>query len=97
MVKERRHGADRYIFPVTKIMIKPKNKPSQRSDVVRLTFLEWPYRWYHGRTAPQQYFIKTAILSAILVFIPYNMAYWVSYQYAKPDILAKIDYQISPD
>ena len=34
------------IFPVTKIVIRPKVMPSRDNDVIRLKFIERPFRWY---------------------------------------------------
>ena len=60
-------------FPVTRIVVKPKTMPSQRPDVIRLKFLERPYRWYRGLTYHWQALIKTAIISFTIVWPPYWM------------------------
>ena len=74
------------IFPVTRIVVKPKTMPSRDSDVIRLRFLERPFRWYRGLTFHWQAFIKTVILSFFLVYPPY----WVCWRLQKNKSFAEI-------
>jgi len=81
----------RNIFPVTKVVL--KNKPQERTgpDIVRLRILDRPYRWYNGLTYHWKAFIKTALISAFLIIVPYNFAYMVSLTYSKAEVLSKSD------
>ncbi len=44
-----------------------------------------------------QSFFKTVFLSAILIIIPYNFVYYISYSRSKEDILSKTDPMFTSD
>ena len=63
------------IFPVTKIVIRPKVMPSGRNDVIRLKFLERPHRWYRQLSYHWQAFMKTVFISFMISYPPYCLVY----------------------
>jgi hypothetical protein len=46
-------------------------------------------RWYKGLTYHWQAFIKTVIISFMLVWPPYNMVYFIFYTHTKANTMAK--------
>jgi hypothetical protein len=54
-------------------------------------------RWFKSLTFHWQAFIKTAMLSAFLVVVPYNFAYMIKYYHAKAEILARQDPTFTTD
>ena len=74
-----------------------KPQPQGGKDVVRLKFLERPWRWYLGISQHWQAFIKTVILSAALTYFPYNLVYYIMWSRSKVDILSKQDPEYTSD
>ena len=79
------------MFPVTKIVIRPKVVPSKESDVIRLRFLERPMRWYRQLSFHWQAFIKTVILSFFLVYPPYCYVYRLQLNWSQAEIMGRMD------
>jgi hypothetical protein len=48
-------------------------------------------RFYKNLSYHWQAFIKTVILSAILIWVPYKFVYMISYSHSKAEIMAKQD------
>ena len=65
--------------------------------MIRLRFLERPYRWYHALSFHWQAFIKTVILSFILVVPSYNFVYMVARCNARAEIMGKMDPYFTSD
>ena len=50
-----------------------------------------------GLSYPWQAFMKTVVLSALLIFVPYHFVYYLSYSRSKEEILSKTDPQFTSD
>ena len=85
------------MFPTTKVTVRLKPQPTGTKDVIRLRLLERPWRWYLGVSYPWQAFMKTVVLSAILIFVPYHFVYYLAYSRAKEEILSKTDPKFTSD
>lgn len=85
------------MFPTTKVTVRLKPQPTGTNDVIRLRFLERPWRWYLGVSYPWQAFMKTVVFSAILIFAPYNLVYYLAYSRSKEEILSKTDPNFTSD
>ena len=81
----------RKMFPVTKISVRMRPQPQRDPDVIRFKFLERPWRYYLGISYHWQAFMKTVLLSAALIYFPYNFVYYLTWTRAKTEILAKQD------
>ena len=79
------------IFPVTKVSVRKRPTPSGDPNVIRLAFIERPYRWYNALSFHWKAFIKTVILSFILIVPSYHFVYKLSAMRAKAEILGKMD------
>ncbi|TNV73687.1 hypothetical protein FGO68_gene11235 [Halteria grandinella] len=79
------------MFPITKVSVRMRPQPQKDSDVIRLRFLERPWRYYLGISQHWQAFFKTVVLSAILIIIPYNFVYYLAWTRSKAEILSKQD------
>ena len=66
-------------------------------DTVRIKFLERPMRWYYRLTFHRQAFIKTVIISFILVYPSYSFAYMIKSFHSKAEIMAKQDPHCTSD
>ena len=84
-------SAKKQLFPVTKIVIKPKVMPSDRPDVIRLRFLERPYRWYRGLTYHWQAFMKTVIISFFMVYPPYCLFYRLQKNISHAEVMGRMN------
>ena len=82
---------------MTKVVLRKKPMPQGDSNVIRLRFLERPYRWYHALSFHWQAFIKTVILSFILVVPSYNFVYMVARCNARAEIMGKMDPYFTSD
>lgn len=65
--------------------------------MIRLRFLERPWRFYLNLSYHWQAFIKTVILSAILIWVPYKFVYMLSMSRSKAEIMAKQDPHFTSD
>ena len=74
-------------------------RPESEHDpnVIRLKFLERPYRFYQSLSYHYQAFIKTATLSFFLIVPAYNFVYYLASLQSKAEILGKMDPDISSD
>jgi hypothetical protein len=95
--KNYKDRESRNMFPTTKVTVRYKPQPTKSNDVVRIRFLERPYRFYLELSYPWQSFIKTVIFSAILIVLPYHFVYYISYARSKEDILSKTDPNFTSD
>ena len=95
--KEFKDKFSRNLFPITKVVMKPKMKENVDPNVIRLRFLEPPWRWYRSLSYHWQAFIKTCVISFMLVVPPYNFVYMIMYSHSKADILSKQDESLNPD
>ena len=85
------------IFPVTKVTLRKRPTPRADSEVIRLAFLERPYRWYHALSFHWQAFIKTVILSFILVVPSYHFVYMIARCNSRAEIMGKMDPYFTSD
>merc|ERR1719382_285550 len=93
------------IFPVTKVTMRKRPTPLSGPggnlggdpNVIRLRFLERPYRFYHALSFHWQAFIKTVILSFILVVPSYHFVYMIAQWNAKAEIMGKMDPHFTSD
>ena len=65
--------------------------------MIRLRFLERPYRWYHSLSFHWQAFIKTVILSFWLVVPSYHFVYMVARCNSRAEIMGKMDPYFTSD
>ena len=85
------------IFPVTKVVMRKRPTPQDDPNVIRFTFLEKPYRWYHALSFHSQAFIKTVVLSFILVVPSYHFVYMVASCRSRAEIMGKMDPYFTSD
>ena len=85
------------IFPVTRVNLRKRTTPDSDPNVIRLKFIERPYRWYHALSYHWQAFIKTVVLSFILVVPAYQFVYMVARCNARAEIMGKMDPHFSSD
>ena len=79
------------IFPVTKVTMRKRPTPSSDPNVIRLRFLERPFRFYKSLAFHYKAFIKTAILSFLLIVPFYHFFYKIVALKSKAEILGKMD------
>ena len=79
------------IFPVTKIIIRPKVMPSKSNDVIRLRIFERPMRWYRQLSYHWQAFIKTVIISFMISYPPYCLVYKIQKNHANAEVMGRMD------
>ena len=87
----------RPIFPVTKVVIRPKVQPTTDPNVIRLRPLEGAARWYRALSFHQQAIIKTVILSFVLVWPAYQTVLYLHLGKAYTEILSKLDKDFDSD
>ena len=87
------------IFPQTKVSMRraPIPQSEKDSNVIRLKFMEKPWRFYYGLSFHYQAFIKTAALSWFMIWPAYNFVYYLSNLKSKAEILANMDPEINSD
>ena len=85
------------MFPVTKVTVRLKPQPQSSKDVIRLRFLERPWRYYLQLSYHWQAFLKTVLLSAALIILPYHFVYYLAWSRSKAEILAKQDPEYTSD
>ena len=87
------------VFPQTKVNMRRAPLPVSDRDpnVIRLRFLERPYRWFHGLSYHWQAFIKTATLSFFLIIPAYNLVYYFASLKARSEILGKMEPGMNSD
>ena len=95
--KNYKDKESKQIFPITKITARHRPLPQNNPDVIRIRFLEKPWRYYLGISQNWQTFMMTVVLSAALIFIPYHLVYYISYSRSKAEILSKQDPSFTSD
>lgn len=66
-------------------------------NVIRLQFLERPFRFYHGLSYHYQAFIKTAAISFVIIWPAYNFVYYMSNLKSKAEIQSRMDPGMNSD
>ena len=66
-------------------------------NVIRFKFLERPFRYYHGLSYHYQAFIKTAVISFVIIWPSYNFVYYMANLKSKAEIQSKMDPGINSD
>ena len=90
----RRNMPDKQkVFPITKMTMRRSPVPLSQRDpnVIRLQFLERPTRYYFSLTYHQKAFIKTVLLSFVLIVPSYHTIYYFARMRSKAEILGKMD------
>ena len=82
---------------MTKVTLRKRPTPDGDPNVIRLRFLERPYRWYHALSFHWQAFIKTVILSFILVVPSYHFVYMVARTHMRAEVMGKMDPYFTSD
>ena len=82
---------------MTKVILRKRPTPRSDNSVIRLAFLERPYRWYHALSFHWQAFMKTVILSFILVVPSYHFVYMVARCNSRAEIMGKMDPYFTSD
>ena len=96
-VYRRNTPSQQPIFPVTKVTLRKRPTPDGDPNIIRLRFLERPYRWYHALSFHWQAFIKTVILSFILVVPSYHFVYMVARTHMRAEVMGKMDPYFTSD
>lgn len=85
------------VFPQSKVTMRRSPAPDPSKDVIRLKFLEKPFRYYHSWSYHWQAFFKTVILSFVLIVPSYHFVYYIASLHAKAEIMGKMDSGFTSD
>ena len=87
------------IFPQTKVGMRKKPVPVSQRDpnVIRLKFLERPFRFYHSLSYHWQAFGWTVLMSFLLIVPAYNLVYLFARKKSQAEILGKMDVEFTSD